>query len=356
MIQLDGSYGEGGGQILRTALACSLLTGKGFTLSNIRKGRKNPGLQAQHLNCVKAASQLCANSIVEGAELHSQTLRFVPGKFEPKNITLDIGTAGSVTLLLQSLLPALIVGKKKVTLTLTGGTDVPWSMPYDYLKEVFLPQLIRYADIKLELIRRGYYPAGGGQLKLTITPKYTLETRTTAEPYTLLDPGRLVHIKGVSHASASLQHATVAERQASAAQIALKAIDVPVNITTEYVASTSPGSGITLYAIFALKKDEIDMLHPIRVGADALGAQGKPSEDVGLEAARELRRNINSKAPVDKHLADNLIPYLALFGGKLHVQDITDHTKTNIFVVEQFFGKLFIIDQESNLISTTTQA
>lgn len=356
MIQLDGSYGEGGGQILRSALACSLLTGKGFTITNIRKGRKNPGLQAQHLHCVKAAAMLCANSIVEGAELHSTTLRFVPGKFEPKNLTVDIGTAGSITLLLQSVLPALILGKKKVTLTLTGGTDVPFSMPYDYLKEVFLPQLVRYAEVKLDLIKRGYYPTGGGQLKLTVTPKYTLETKHEAEPYTLLDQGKLVHIKGVSHASASLQHATVAERQASAAQIALKAIDVPVNITTEYVNSTSPGSGITLYGIFAIKKDEIDTTHPIRVGADALSAQGKPSEDVGLEAARELRRNINSKAPVDKHLADNLIPYLVLFGGKLHVQEITDHTKTNIFVVEQFFLKTFTIDEQSNLISTTTQA
>ena len=350
MIELDGS--EGGGQILRSALALSLITGKGFLLNNIRAGRPNPGLQAQHLQCVHAAASLCKSAIVEGAELWSMSLRFVPGKLEPKDMKLDIGTAGSITLLLQSLLPVLILGSKKITLDVVGGTDVAWSMPYDYFKEVFLPQLTPYVDVKCELIKRGYYPKGSGHVRLSIKPKYTLETVTQAQPLMLLDQGKLVSIKGVSHASKDLQTKQVTERQAQAAQLELKKTNLPLDIVKEYVDTLSTGSGITLWAIaIATGSEGIEPLHPIRLGGDALGERKLSAEDVGFNAAHALLSAIHSKTPVDKHLGDNLVPYLALFSGRIRVEDITDHTKTNIKTCEAFLGNIFTIDAENKIIT-----
>ena len=148
LIRLDGSYLEGGGQIVRTALALSMLTQQPFSIDKIRVGRPTPGLKAQHLNCIQALLQLTngkANAV--GAELGSTKLDFFPAKIVKSKLEIDIGTAGSTTLLLQSLLPVLVLGKKNITLTITGGTDTKWSPTFDYLKEVILPPLSAFAKI-----------------------------------------------------------------------------------------------------------------------------------------------------------------------------------------------------------------
>ncbi|MFQ5620518.1 MAG: RNA 3'-terminal phosphate cyclase [Candidatus Nanoarchaeia archaeon] len=347
MIELDGSVG--GGQILRSALAFSLITGKGFLMNNVRKTRPQPGLKAQHMKCIDAAAALCSNAIVEGNTLGSTTLRFVPGKFKPKSMSFDIETAGSVSLLLQSVLPALVVQKKTVTIEIIGGTDGKWAMPYNYLREVFLPQLGRYGDFTLEMLRRGYFPKGGGRISLKVKPKFTFETVKEAKPFDIIDQGKILQIKGVSHASNRLQDKRVAERQADACTLRLKKFGVPVNIDVEYADTLCAGSGIVVWAICAV--GEVDQLNPIRLGGDGLGERGKPAEDVGFEAAEILLKSIDSKAPVDYNLADNLIPYLALFGGRIRVEKVTNHVRTNISTIEHFLGKVFDIDGENGIIT-----
>lgn len=162
MITIDGSYHEGGGQIVRTALALSTLTGKQFEVNNIRKGRCDSGLKHQHLFCVKALEELC-NARVEGAELGSEHISYEPRKIAGRTLSFDVGTAGSTTLILQALLLPVVFGNGKTRIKLTGGTDVPWSQPADYLQHVFIPHLRKFAGIEFSLLRRGYYPKGGGK-------------------------------------------------------------------------------------------------------------------------------------------------------------------------------------------------
>ncbi len=349
MITLDGSYGEGGGQILRTALALSTLLQKPFEINNIRKGREQSGLKNQHLHCIKALKELC-NSYAEGAEIGSTYVKYEPGKFKPQTMSLDIGTAGSITLMMQSLLLPAIFAQGKVRYRIKGGTDVKWSMPFDYFNNIFLPQLRRYAEIDCKIIRRGYYPKGGGQIDLTIKPKFAFFDKNLPK-INLVEQGKLIQVKGISHASKDLEKAEVAERQAKAAKLVLSSLNCPVQIKSEYAESLSTGSGITLWAIFSKDEDEIDEMNPIRLGADVLGEQGKRAEIVGQEAAEKLIQEIRSKAPVDEHLADNLIPYLAIAGGSIKVSKISNHVRTNIYTVEKFLDVKFKIDEENKIIS-----
>ena len=352
MIEIDGSYGEGGGQIIRTALALSMLTQQPFRVINIRKGRDAPGLKAQHLEGIRALQQL-SSACVEGAALGSTELAFTPAPITKFKHTIDIGTAGSITLLLQSLLLPCSFAAKPVKLTITGGTDVAWAMPSDYFQEVLLPQLTRWVDISCKLLKRGYYPKGGGTVELQLKPRLHLNDFTDFASFwkhcqeqgvhlNLKKQGTLFVVKGVSHAAKSLQQSKVAERQADAARLALQSLSVPVDIRVEYADTLSPGSGIMLRALYTEQDEEIT-----RVGADALGARGTPAETVGTEAAKRLLAAIRSNAPVDAHLADNLIPWMALFKPSTIVAEtITPHTKTNIAVVEQFFGKCFELKEK----------
>ncbi len=359
MILLDGSKGEGGGQIVRTALALSSLTGEPFRVTNIRSGRKDPGLKAQHVHCVKALQQLCSAK-ADGAEIGSRELLYVPGKIAAKNLTIDIGTAGSITLLLQAVLLPCMFAQKTHTLTLIGGTDTAWSMPVDYFTNVLLPQYRRFCGLEVKLLKRGYYPKGGGRIELTIKPEIkrnefdtfkAFQATLQQKAFSLTEQGKLISIKGVSHASQNLAPAQVAERQANAAKQELVSLGVPVDIRTEYADTLSAGSGITLWAIFSKSTEDIDAENPIRLGADALGEPGKPAEKVGTEAARKLLEEIKSGAPVDSHLADNLIPLMALCRpSTIAASRITTHARTNMDVVEAFLGKLFAI--KNNSIST----
>jgi len=349
MITLDGSMGEGGGQIVRTALALSSITGQPFRITNIRESRKDPGLKAQHVHCVKALQELC-NAKADGAEIGSRELLYIPGKISAKNITIDIGTAGSMTLLLQAVLLPCLFAQKSHTLTIIGGTDTEWSMPIDYFTNVIVPQYRRVAGINVKLLKRGYYPKGGGQIEISIKPEVkrnefetydAFQKALTHKAFAMETQGELSSIKGTSHASKNLANAQVAERQANAAKQALTNLKVPIEITTEYSDTHSTGSGITLWAIFSQKGD-IEAANPTRLGADALGAPGKQSEKVGTEAAQKLLKEIQSKTPVDRHQADNLIPLIALCKpSTIKTSEITSHTRTNMQVAEAFLGKIF---------------
>jgi len=281
LIRLDGSYLEGGGQIVRTALALSMLTQQPFSIDKIRVGRPTPGLKAQHLNCIQALLQLTngkANAV--GAELGSTKLDFFPAKIVKSKLEIDIGTAGSTTLLLQSLLPVLVLGKKNITLTITGGTDTKWSPTFDYLKEVILPPLSAFAKIELNLLKRGFYPKGQGKVYCKVSP-YKVEHLPELN---ITERGDLTFVTGKSFASKDLMNAQVAERQARSAEIILKELlKIPhISINYEYNDSVSTGSGITLWALFsACVKNNEDSAFSLKIGSDALGEPGKKAEYVG---------------------------------------------------------------------------
>ncbi len=339
MIVLDGSHG---GQILRTALALSAISCVPFRIENIRAGRDNPGLKAQHLTAIKAVQKLCS-AVVEGAELGSASLTFYPKLLKGGNIELDVGTAGSVTLVLQAaILPALF-GLRQTRFLITGGTDVPFSPPIDYFTEVFVPHIRMWCEqVSVRVLKRGYFPVGQGMVEVIVKPKVYRDDYATFEQF--LDAlrasvpaienmqlGHPVLINGVSHASLE----GVAERQAHAAQQTLvKRGDV--HIRAENVKSASPGSGITLWALYSLTPDELEISRPIRLGASALVEKSIAAEVVGKKAALELLDLIDAGAPVDVHLADQLVPLLGLRGGQYRTSLISEHTKTNIAVVNQF--------------------
>ncbi|MFC2136525.1 RNA 3'-terminal phosphate cyclase [Bacteroidota bacterium] len=344
MIKLDGSFGEGGGAILRQALALSTLTGKPFEISNIRKGRPKPGLKAQHLHSIIALEKI-SNCNVTNCEIGSEKLTFIPGIVKNKNVDVDVGTAGSITLLLQSIMLPIIFSGKTVTLNITGGTDVKWSQPVDYFANVLVPTLKDYAGIDVRTMARGYYPKGQG--KVTVKIKSKVQDIKDINMISLGDRGELLQIRGVSHASSDLADAEVADRQASYAQDLMVNLRVPVHITRQYAKTFSTGSGITLWAMFG--QEETEVFKPIIVGADALWEKGKKAEDVGKEASENLKKEINSGAVADKYLADQLIPFLAITKGRIKTSKITNHSKSNIYVTEKFLDVKFKI--EENIIS-----
>lgn len=330
-VEIDGSYGEGGGQILRTSVALSVITGRPVRIYNIRANRPNPGLRPpQHLHAVLALKELSDARVKGGASVGSTRLEFIPGRPEPKHIRVPVKTAGSITLVLQALLPAMaFVGS---SFEVTGGTDVPpWSPPVDYLKHVTFYALERMGlKVELEIKRRGHYPKGGGLVVGEVEP---WEERKPLKA--LRWGGRIERFAGMSHATNLPAH--VAERQAKAAKERLGEVySAPVEIETEVSRSLGPGSGIVVWA-------ETDKL---RLGGDALGKKGgKPAEVVGREAADELIEALKTGMAADRFLGDQLIPFLAFTGGEVGgVSEITNHLVTNVWVVEKFFGKVFEVE------------
>ncbi|MBI4145148.1 RNA 3'-terminal phosphate cyclase [Candidatus Woesearchaeota archaeon] len=364
MLTLDGSQGEGGGQMVRTALALSALTQIPFRMTDIRAGRDVPGLKAQHVTCVRALEKLCG-AISEGAELGSRELTFHPKPIKGGVFELDIGTAGSITLLLQSILLPALFANRPSRLTIIGGTDVDWAMPIDYFIEVLAPHLRQWCEkLEVKVLKRGYHPTGGGRVEVFIKPRikrmdfetfdpFLAELRGTIKRFSLLEQGHLIAIRGVSHCSKDLEAAQVATRQAHAAQAVLSRFG-DVRIRSEYADSACTGSGITLWALYSNIKDETNPSWSVRLGADALGKKGIPAEQTGKTAAERLSEAIASPAPVDRHLADNLVPFLALAEGTIKAESITQHTTTNIDVIKAFLGTQFYIKE--NVITTTPRA
>ncbi|MEK6874266.1 MAG: RNA 3'-terminal phosphate cyclase [Nanoarchaeota archaeon] len=349
MISLDGSFGEGGGQIIRTALGLSVLTNQAFEVLNIRTSRPLPGLKPQHLAAIRTLQEISCASVI-GAKEGSLHLIFKPEAFQPRDIIIDVGTAGSITLVLQALLLPILFGGKHVNLKIRGGTDVKWSMPFDYVKEVLVPHLQKYAQVECNLHRRGYYPKGNGLVELNIKPRFTLTSLKDAPHINTVKRNKLIMIRGVSHASIDLQNKKVTERQTYATKITLKDLGVPIEIREEYHYTASPGFGISLFAYFG-KDEELDEQQTQIIGADALGEREKSAEQVGTEAAMRLLKELHADAPIDSHLADNLVPLLGLIGNALKTTTITSHTQTNVYVTNQFLNNCLVIDHKNSTIS-----
>jgi RNA 3'-terminal phosphate cyclase (GTP) len=351
MVHIDGSFLEGGGQILRTALALSTLTGRPFRAERIRQNRPVPGLKPQHLSAIKSLVQM-SGARVKGARVGAGEIEFLPGNLIPGDYSLDIGTAGSVTLLMQALLLPCVFTGAKMTLRIRGGTDTRWSIPVDYFTHLILPVFRRFCGIEVIGMQRGFYPKGQGVLELTIRPglpqppvkgadALQAAVRRMLPRLDLSARWDVAAIKGVSVASSFLAKARVAERQAESARDALGSM-LPVEIRVDYCRSASPGTVITLWTV---DEDGRSL-----VGADALGEKGKPAEAVGREAAGKLLETLRTGAAVDVHLADNLIPMLALAGGQIRTAAVTDHIRANMYVCEKFFDVRFKLDEAAALI------
>ncbi|MFP4523882.1 MAG: RNA 3'-terminal phosphate cyclase [Candidatus Woesearchaeota archaeon] len=344
-VRIDGSRGEGGGAMLRQALAFSMLTRKPFVMENIRKNRDRPGLSWQHLSALNAAHRAC-DARVEGNVKGSTRVVFEPGSFSNTRFTVDIGTAGSATLLLQAfLLPAVFSGRE-VLLKVKGGTDVKWSIPADYFAHVLLPQLRKFADCSLQVRRRGFYPKGGGFVVFRCKPK---DATASAPRISLVERGDVFKVAGVSFASADLQPSEVAERQAEAARLSLSALKVPVDVMPSYGSSPSTGSGVVLWAVCG-SGEGLDSQNPVLIGASSLGERQLRAESVGEEAAASLRDHLSSGAACDEHLADQLVPFMAVVGGALKASRITEHLRSNVYVAERFTGASFEVDEENCVV------
>ena len=334
MIEIDGSTGEAGGQVLRTACALSAVTKKPCRVFNIRKSREKPGLMTQHLLGIQALSQLC-NGRLEGDFLGSEEIQFYPGDIYRDRVSVNIPTAGSITLVLQTLiLPALFFLEPIKIIFDGGATDTFFSPSVDHFRYVFLKILEKMGGkVEVNILRRGYYPEGGAKVEVKISP-------AKLKNLNLTERGSLKKILVISGASNALKGKKVAERQIAGVREVLGKLKLPTEEKIEYYDTRCPGSQICLVAEF----------ENTVIGTDNLGKLGKRAEDVGKETALELLREQKSGACLDKHLSDQILPYLAIAPGKsqVTVSEITNHCQTNIWVIEKFIDGKFEI--ENNLI------
>jgi RNA 3'-terminal phosphate cyclase (ATP) len=339
MLEINGSYGEGGGQIVRSAISLAAVTGTPVRITQIRANRNKPGLARQHITAIHAVAELC-NGEYTPLRPGVDTLEFTPGKLEldKKDYLFDMGTAGSITLVLQACMPLLAFRdtQGEVEIKIRGGTDVNWSPPIDYFTLVFLENLKRLGIFTVVTVnKRGYYPKGGGEVSL----RMQLDKEITDRNYRKLNytaRGELKEITGVVTSRMLPDH--IPHRILQATTEKLKPL-APINIQLDSSAQGfSAGTGIVVVAKY----------EGGNIGASALGVKGLPAEQVGANAATALKTELEGSGVVDIYAADQLIPYLAILHGTITVREISLHTKTNLWLVEQFIGDKFNIEQFDN--------
>jgi len=336
VLDIDGSYGEGGGQLLRTAVALAAVTGREITVRNVRAKRDKPGLAPQHLSAVRAVATLC-DAQVEGLELRSQTLRFSPRALLGGEHRVDIGTAGCVSLVLQALLPAMVASGSTCGVTVTGGTDVRQAPSIGYLANILLPLLERMGvDARLEVIRRGYYPRGGGEVRLRLAP-------SKLRPVALEEPGELLAIEGHAHVANLPEHIATRMRDAALERLAAVAgpaprIDVEV---LDPALAFGRGGAILVWA---------RTVHTV-LGAGRVAELGVRAETLGAAVAEELACDLAAGATADLHAADQLLVYFALArGGSYLARSVTTHAQTAMWLIEQFLPVRFTAVPRDDLV------
>ncbi len=322
MIEIDGSFGEGGGQILRTALTLSVYLGRPVSLHHIRAKRKNPGLGHQHLTVVNALAKI-SGARVEGNVIGSQGLAFHPGEVRSGDYRFQIETAGSVTLLLQALLLPLALSGMRSQIILEGGTHVPWSPPYHYVTDVLFPALgLMGISVRGRIERWGWYPKGGGVIRMEVEPCEPFR------PSVWLDRGRLKKIRGLSASSLLPRH--VAERQR---EEALRRIEKTLNMEADItVLPDAPSRGPGSFLFLVAESEQAV------AGFSSLGRRGKRAEEVAGEAVNSMTDYLEKAGALDPHLADQLIPFMVMARGKsaFTTTQITEHLLTNLWVVQHF--------------------
>lgn len=337
MIEIDGSHGEGGGQVLRTAISLSAVTGEQVRISNIRAGRPNPGLQPQHTTSIEAVAEVCGAD-VDGLFQGSKEIVFKPSQLVGGDFEFDVGTAGSIPLVITSCLLPGLMSKAKLRITVRGGTDVRWSPPIDYLRLVHIPLLNEFGgSCDLELSSRGFYPEGGGEVVAEIAPAGGLSK------VDLGSQGKTVRIEGVAYAQNLPEH--VVSRIKHSALKKLVGFE-DVRIESDLRKGHSTGAGIVLSAV----------CENTVLGESALGAKGVRSETLGESCAEDLLETLKSGATVDEHMMDQVLLYMAVAekGSRVTAEELTRHAETNIWVIEQFLGKRFSVAQRDGLTEVRT--
>ncbi|MEM4729877.1 MAG: RNA 3'-terminal phosphate cyclase [Thermoplasmata archaeon] len=332
MIEIDGSRGEGGGQIVRLAVAAAAATGVELRVVNIRARRQNPGLAAQHVAAVSLVAEMCG-ARVDGNSVGSSTLTFRPGPLRGGDFRADVGTAGSIPLVLQSAMLAAAFAPSEVSLRVTGGTDVRRSPSADYIINVLSPLLAKMGvGAEVQTVRRGHYPRGGGEMRALIRPAKPSAFRVEGA-------GRLEALGGRAHVVGL--PADIARRMRESALKEVQSLPAPVKVEEEVVAGGDPGAGITMWA-----RTEHSVL-----GACALGERGLRAENVGALAGRELVLELRSQASVDVHAADQILPYMALGGGgAFTVRSVSSHLETGMRVLEALSGVRFRAERKYGLM------
>ncbi|MCX8187317.1 MAG: RNA 3'-terminal phosphate cyclase [Nitrososphaeria archaeon] len=328
-VEIDGSVGEGGGQILRNAVALSAVLLKPIRVYNIRAKRSKPGLRPQHLVGVKAVAAL-SSAEVTGLEVGSMEITFKPKHLGGGRLSFDAGTAGSTTLMLQSLMPAMAFSSSPIEVELRGGTNNPMAPPVEYFKMVLLPMLSRMGcRFEIELLRRGFYPRGGGIVKAKSTPVNSLK------PIKLTEAGDVKRVHVLSYSCRLPAH--IAERMAATAERHLRergydtVVEKQILQPGDKACSIDPGCGIILVA---------EMSSGALMGSDNLGRLGVPAENVAEEATKSLLKQIDSGAAVDRHLGDQLVIWASLADGisEYRVSELTMHTVTSIELCKLLSG------------------
>lgn len=329
-LKIDGAQGEGGGQILRTCLSLSMFLHKPFEIANIRANRDRPGLQPQHIVAVEAAAKICHARIV-GADRDSQRLVFIPGELVPGTYHFDIGTAGSTALVLQTLLPALILTETPSTIYLKGGTHNPFAPPYEYISQSFIPLLIKMgANIRSRIARIGFAPGGGGEVSVEIIPVKKLM------PLNLFERGKILQQN--AHVLQSHLPDHIAFRELKICREILQYQPHQLLFTPCHEAS-GPGNVVMV----TIQSEFVTSVFT------AFGQRGKPAEGVARQVAEEVIQYLNTGVPVDTHLADQILIFIALAGGgSFLTQQPSLHSLTNMNVIKDFMNLNFCTEEISN--------
>jgi len=341
-LDIDGAHGEGGGQLLRTAAALAALTGTAIRVHSIRAKRPKPGLAAQHLAAVRAVATLC-NAHLEGAELHSQEIVFAPGRLHGGEFAFDVGTAGSVTLVLQALLPVMIAAHLPFHARITGGTDIRAAPPLDYTREVMLPLLARLgAQVRIVERRRGYFPRGGGEIEVAVAPRALKAMHLDA-------PGRLQHIGGIAHVAHLPAH--IPERMRASALEKLGDVRVPIECHTAVLgdaAAIGQGGALVMWA----------QCEHTTLGASRAAERGVRAEAIGETVGNELAGDLAAGVTLDLHASDQILCYLALAGGEssFTARELTSHAETAMWLIGQFLPARFEIEKRDGLIRVAVSA
>ena len=335
MITIDGSHGEGGGQILRTAVCLSVITQTPVKIINIRANRPNPGIKLQHYTALLLLKRLC-QARTEGLEIGSTTFSFYPREIKSGRYTVDVGTAGSITLICQSILPCVLRISEPIEVIVRGGTDVRWSPSWDYLCSVFLSALQRCGvNVDATLIQRGYYPKGGGEIFLRFSPCEGFQN------ICFDTPASYEHVKGIVHIGNLPLHVSTRMRHQAVRSLLTK--NLQSEISVDMRSTLSSGAGITLWS---QKGGGV-------IGCCELGEKGVSAETVALNAVARLIKDIRCKATVDEHLLDQLLFYLVLAKGRSYclVRSISSHAETTMWLLGQFFPAkhLFSIETHDEL-------
>jgi len=325
MLEIDGSQGEGGGQTVRTAVALSALTGMDIHMTRIRENRPTRGLSKQHCTAIEGVSQM-TDSWVMGNFPGSRDITFRPGNTRLEDLTFDVGSAGSISLVMQAMLLAARFHTNGVRMDITGGTNVMWAPPVDFYSQVLFPLMERMGfEADMQIINRGFYPEGGGRVIVNMKPPEKIKALS------LLELGDFQRIEGICYCRGL--PGRVADDIIHSAEKKLKDITTDITISKELSEGRSGGAGISLVAIFENG----------RLGSGVLGSKGYPASQVGEDAANDLLNDISSESTMDVHAADQLVPYMALSGEECEfkVWKISNHLLSQMDMLERFLDVSF---------------